>query len=97
MKGSKIEKIIRKKAILRGIMTIKFRDLTRNGGPDRLLISRDGRMLFMEFKGDRERLSAQQRKYIDDLRAHNVDVHVVRDVETGLRLLCELDMGEWKW
>ena len=96
MKGSEIEKIIRKKAIWRDIMTIKFRDLTRNGGPDRLLISREGRMMFVEFKGKNERLSAQQQQYIADLRAHNVEVHVVRDVETGLRLLGELEMGERK-
>ncbi len=96
MKGSEIEKIIRKKAIHRSIMTIKFRDLARNGGPDRLLISRDGRMMFMEFKGADEPLSAQQRQYIADLRAHNVDVHVVRSVETGMQLLGELEMGTRK-
>ena len=91
MKGSEIEKEVCAYAERLGFMTIKFKDLSRAGGPDRLFISSQGNVMFMEFKGAKERVSARQQDYMTDLSEHHcVAAHVVRDVDFGIDLIREL-------
>ena len=91
MKGSDVEKEVCAYAERLGFMAIKFRDLTRAGGPDRLFISPMGNIMFMEFKGLAEPLSARQQDYIRDLSEHHcIEAHVVRDVGAGIDLIKEL-------
>lgn len=91
MKGSGVEKEVCAYAERVGFMSIKFRDLSRAGGPDRLFISPMGNIMFMEFKGESEPVSARQQDYITDLLEHHcVPVHVVRDVEFGINLIGQM-------
>ena len=88
MKGSDIEKKVCAYAERLGFMTIKFKDLARAGGPDRLFISPMGNIMFMEFKGQSEPVSARQQDYMTDLSEHHcVDAHIVRYVDMGVSLI----------
>ena len=91
MKGSDVEKEVCAYAERLGFMAIKFRDLSRAGGPDRLFISPMGNIMFMEFKGAREPVSARQQDYITDLSEHHcIDVRIVRYVDVGISLIKSL-------
>lgn len=88
MKGSEVEKEVCAYAERLGFMTIKFKDLSRAGGPDRLFISPMGNIMFVEFKGKSEPVSARQQDYMTDLSEnHCVDVHIVRNSEFGINLI----------
>ena len=98
MKGSDVEKEVCAYAERVGFMSIKFRDLSRAGGPDRLFISKTGNVTFVEFKSPSEPVSDRQDDYIMDLKKHCVTVNVVRDVDAGINLISQLeklDALEW--
>ena len=98
MKGSEFEKEVCAYAERLGFMTIKFKDLSRAGGPDRLFISKTGNVAFMEFKSPSEPVSDRQDDYIMDLNKHCITVNVVRDVEFGINLISQMadqDALEW--
>ena len=98
MKGSEIEKEVCAYAERLGFMSIKFKDLSRAGGPDRLFISSQGNIIFVEFKGSREPVSARQQDYMTDLSEHHcVAAHVVRDVDFGIDLIRELKKQDEKY
>lgn len=87
MKGSEVEKEVCAYAERVGFMSIKFKDLSRAGGPDRLFISNTGNVAFVEFKSPSEPVSDRQDDYITDLKTHHVTVNVVRDVDSGINLI----------
>jgi len=89
MRGSEIEKRIVAYAKSKNCMAIKMRDVI-NGCPDRQFISPNGRVLFIEFKGRNERLSAAQQEYIRCLAEHNCYVAVVRGVDEGKDIIDDL-------
>ena len=90
MKGSEIEKEVCASAVRLGFMSIKFKDLSRAGGPDRLFISKTGNVAFVEFKSPSEPVSDRQDDYIIDLKKHCVTVNVVRDVYSGINLISQM-------
>ena len=90
MKGSDVEKEVCAYAEKIGFMSIKFRDLSRAGGPDRLFISKTGNVAFLEFKSPSEPVSDRQDDYITDLKRHCVTVNVVRDVDAGINLISQM-------
>ena len=90
MKGSEIEKEVCASAERLGFMSIKFKDLRRAGGPDRLFISKTGNVAFVEFKSPSEPVSDRQDDYIIDLKKHCVTVNVVRDVDSGINLISQM-------
>ncbi|WP_419593858.1 hypothetical protein [Thiolapillus sp.] len=87
MKGSDVEKEVCAYAERVGFMSIKFKDLSRAGGPDRLFISNTGNVAFMEFKSPAEPVSDRQDDYIMDLKRRYVTVHIIRDVDAGINLI----------
>ena len=91
MKGSEIEKEVCASDERVGLMSIKFRDLSRAGGPDRLFISKTGNVSFVEFKSPSEPISDRQDDYIMDLKKHCVTVNVVRDVDAGINLIRQME------
>ncbi|WP_419607623.1 hypothetical protein [Thiolapillus sp.] len=98
MKGSDVEKEVCAYAERQGFMAIKFKDLSRAGGPDRLFISPMGNIMFMEFKSEREPVSARQLDYITDLSEHHcIDVHIVRYVDVGISLIKSLRKQDDKY
>lgn len=90
MKGSEIEKEVCTYAERVGFMSIKFRDLSRAGGPDRLFISKTGNVAFVEFKSPSEPVSDRQDDYIMDLKKHCVTVNVIRGVDAGINLISQM-------
>lgn len=90
MKGSDIEKEVCAYAERVGFMSIKFRDLSRAGGPDRLFISNTGNVAFVEFKSSSEPVSDRQNDYITDLKKHYVTVNIIRDVDAGINLISQM-------
>ena len=98
MKGSDVEKEVCAYAERLGFMTIKFKDLSRAGGPDRLFISKMGNIMFMEFKGPSEPLSARQQDYIRDLSEnHSIHVYVVRYADVGISLIKSLQKQDERY
>ena len=90
MKGSEVEKEVCAYAERVGFMSIKFKDLSRAGGPDRLFISNTGNVAFMEFKSSSESVSDRQNDYIMDLKKHYVTVNIIRDVDAGINLISQM-------
>ena len=72
-----VEKKVCDYAKTKGFLTYKFVSPARASVPDRLFISPDGQMFFVEMKRYGQRpTSAQQREH-DRLRSHNVFVFVI--------------------
>ena len=90
MKGSEVEKEVCAYAERVGFMSIKFKDLSRAGGPDRLFISKTGNVAFVEFKSPSEPVSDRQDDYIMDLKKHCVTVNVIRGVDAGINLISQM-------
>ena len=98
MKGSEIEKEVCAYAERLGFMSIKFKDLSRAGGPDRLFISKMGNVMFMEFKSISEPLSERQQDYIRDLSDnHSTHVYVVRYADIGISLINSLQKQDERY
>ncbi len=91
MKGSEVEKEVCASAERVGFMSIKFRDLSRAGGPDRLFISKTGNVAFVEFKSPSEPVSDRQDDYIMDLKKHCITVNVIRGVDAGINLIRKME------
>ena len=63
-----------------GIFTTKIDSTSGRGIPDLLCID-DGRVLFLEVKNERGRLTKLQEIKIKEMQSHGASVHVVRSVE----------------
>lgn len=75
-----------------GLLAPKFTTMER-GWPDRLLLLPGGRVLWVEVKQPRGRLSPYQAKVHERLRGRGHDVRVVWSVPDVDRLLTELGGG----
>lgn len=73
---SDIERWMRQKIRERGGLFYKFTSPGNDGVPDRILVWR-GRVIFIELKQERGRLSRMQELQIERLREHGADVRVV--------------------
>ena len=83
VKESAIERELRDRVIARGGVCEKIMVIGRRGFFDRLIILPPGRIIFAEVKKPRGgRVSAHQRKYIDDFKALGVvDIYIVKNSE----------------
>ena len=68
------------------ILCYKFISPSNRGVPDRIFICRCN-IFFIEFKSDKGELTAQQEHTIDKFRKKRVVVHVVNNIEDGLKIL----------
>jgi hypothetical protein len=80
-----IEAFVIKFAEDRGWFYRKVAWLGRRAAPDRIF-ARDGRIVFVEFKRPGEEPRALQRREIARMRAAGIEVHVIDDVDAGMRL-----------
>ena len=72
-----VEAGLRRKVEKRGGLCLKFTSPGCSGVPDRILITGDGRVVFVELKQTKGRLSAIQEYQIARMRAAGCDVRVV--------------------
>ena len=86
-----IEAKVRKYAIDRGFLVYKFTDPTRAGVPDRIFISPQGNLFFVEFQAPGKKPRANQLAEHKRLQEHGQYVYIVDDVERGKRLIDSYD------
>jgi hypothetical protein len=84
---SKIERDVCDYAKKAGMLVFKFVSPGNRGVPDRIWINQYGEVYFVEFKTEKGRVSPLQQVWINRLRKHHKQVHIVRSVEEGKRLV----------
>jgi hypothetical protein len=86
-----LEKVIEKKvcdyAKTKQVLVYKFTSPGRAAVPDRLLITRDGRCFFIEFKRAGQKPTAPQEREHQTLRGHKMNVFVIDNVENGMMVI----------
>lgn len=87
-----IEKAVCEYARSKGVLALKFTSPQRAACPDRLFIAKGGVMWFCEFKrGGAKPTAAQEREHAR-LRALDVRVYVIDDVERG-KFMVDMEAG----
>ena len=71
----------------RGLLVYKFTSPARAAVPDRLFILPGGRMFFCEFKREGQKPTIPQEREHKRLRAYDVPVFVIDNVDAGLRMV----------
>lgn len=71
----------------RGLLVYKFTSPARAAVPDRLFILPGGRMFFCEFKRGGQKPTIPQEREHKRLRAYDVPVFVIDNVDDGLRMV----------
>lgn len=84
-----LERKIVNKAKKLGYLTYKFVSPSNRGVPDRIFISENGKLFFMEFKSKKGKLSQLQILKISELVARKQSVFVVNDEELAMKILTE--------
>jgi len=82
-----VESKVRKYARDRGFLVYKFTDPTQAGVPDRILISPQGHLFFVEFKAPGKKPRANQLAEHKRLQEHGQHVYVIDSVERGKALI----------
>lgn len=86
-KGGIEDKVCRYARDRYGMLTFKFTSTARRGVPDRLFVTPEGLIMFVEFKAPGQKLSEPQRRTLDALAAYRCECAVIRDVERGKQLV----------
>lgn len=87
---SKLEADLREYAKDVRVLYVKFSSPGARGVPDRILVGTRGRVCFVELKAPGGLLSAPQARWLRNLGERGVGTAVVRDLESGKRLLDSL-------
>ena len=87
MRESAIEQAICRYAKSVGILQFKFTSPNRSGVPDRIFLLPDRRVIFMELKTPKGRLSRLQENEIRIIHKYGHCVYVVSSVEQGKEIL----------
>ena len=87
MRESAIEQAICRYAKSVGILQFKFTSPNRAGVPDRIFLLPDRRVIFMEMKTPKGRLSRLQENEIRIIHKYGHSVYVVDSVEQGKEIL----------
>jgi hypothetical protein len=82
-----IEKRVKEYAREKGLLAYKFTSPMRAAVPDDLLVCKNGRVVFVEFKRKGKVPTPAQLREHERLRGHNVPVYVIDDVDSGKRLI----------
>lgn len=73
-----------------GGLCLKFVSPGNPGVPDRVIITKDGRIIFVELKADWGRLEKIQRYRIEEMKKRHADVRVAKGLDEVKALLEEL-------
>lgn len=86
-----LEKIIERKvceyAKTKRMIVYKMNPMTHRGIPDRLFLTAGGDIFFCEFKQAGKKPNDNQEREIARLRANNIKVYVVDNVESGVEMV----------
>lgn len=74
---SRVEEYLKTRVQRGGGLFYKFTSPGNIGVPDRIIVTAEGRTVFVELKQEHGRLSPIQKVQIDQLRKHHADVRVV--------------------
>ena len=88
IKESKIEKEVSEYARSLGFIHYKFLS-TANGVPDRLFISPNGFVFFIEFKAPDQEPRPLQAHVINKIRHNKAEVFIVDNIEDGKKVIDE--------
>lgn len=88
-----IERNVCKFAKAAGLLVYKFVSPGQRGVPDRIFISAEGQTVYVEFKAPKGRVSPLQQMHINQLRGHKAEVRVIRTVDEGKQLVCDIKSG----
>lgn len=83
----KLEKSICKYAETFGIINFKFVSISNRGVPDRIFMTPNGYVFFIEFKSINGKCTALQEFQIKKIKKQNVDVFVVNNEEKGIEVI----------
>ena len=75
---SEIEKKMKEKILKKGGLFFKFVSPGNDGVPDRIVITPKGRIIFVEMKEDKGRLSPIQKYQIERIRKCGCDCRVIK-------------------
>lgn len=78
-----IEGKVREYAIKKGLLVYKFTSPAKRSVPDRLFVTPNGKVFFIEFKKPGGKSTPGQVREQETLRGHNVSVFVVDNVAQG--------------
>lgn len=70
-----------------GLFQLKFTSPSRIGMPDRMFISKDGEVFFIEFKTKGKKPTKLQGYTINKLRSYKVYCYVVDNIEYGRQII----------
>jgi hypothetical protein len=93
MQEREVEQFLRDKCKEAGLLCWKMQSLSIRGFPDRMVVCPDGRIYFVEVKGDGGRLSQLQKVVIDRLRSNKCNVFVVTGIESVKAFLSYVSTG----
>lgn len=85
-----LEKKIVNKAKQLGFLTYKFKSPSNRGVPDRIFISKTGKVFFVEFKSKDGKLRKLQEVKRKELEANKQCVFVINDEKVGLEILTKI-------
>lgn len=91
MLESQIEKRLVEGVKKLGGMCLKFVSPSTAGVPDRIVITADGRVIFVELKTEVGRLTKIQRYVIGEMRKRGADVRVVKGLDEVKCFLAEIE------
>ena len=74
-----------------GGMCLKFVSPSTPGVPDRLIITKDGKVIFVELKTEVGRLSKIREYVTGEMLKRGADVRVVKGLEAVKQLLAEIE------
>lgn len=70
-----------------GALCLKQNVIGRRGYPDRLIITKDGRYIWVELKTDIGKLSEGQKAAIEELQAHGAEVYITFGFIEAMKIL----------
>ena len=77
-----------------GGICLKFVSPSTPGVPDRIVITADGRVIFVELKTEIGRLSKSQKYVTGEMLKRGADVRIVKGLDQVKQLLVEIEGGD---
>ena len=94
MRESAIEKKVSEYAKSKGFFAYKFRSPMNRGVPDRIFITENGFIFFIEFKATGKKPTLLQQKMCEGLAKRKVYVYIIDDVDIGKQLIDKIVIGD---
>ena len=93
MLESGIERYLVNRVKKMGGLCFKFESPGNPGVPDRIVITAEGRVIFVELKTDVGRLEKIQKYRIEEMRKRHVDVRTLKGLNSVKEFLAEIGGG----